>query len=56
MEDHRTKEFKKWEYAYFNKPLIDLSKYLTANDEEVLKKLEIILEDKIYTEYDFKWN
>ena len=54
MENHRTKEFKKWEYAYFNKPLIDLSKYLTTNDEKVLKKLEIILEDKIYTEYDFE--
>lgn len=54
MENHTTKEFKKWEYTYFNKPLIDLSKYLTTNDEKILKKLDIILEDKIYTEYDFE--
>ena len=35
MENHITKEFKEWETAYFNKPLIDLSKYLTTNDEKV---------------------
>ena len=31
-----------------------INKVLTTPYEKVLKKVEIILEDKIYTEYDFE--
>lgn len=54
MESQRQKEFNEWTKVYFNKPLIDLAKYLTTEDKEVIEKLKIILEDKIYTEYEFE--
>lgn len=54
MKSQKIQELDQWREVYFNKPLIDLSKYFTANDKQVIEKLKIMLEDKIYTEYEFE--
>jgi hypothetical protein len=54
LESQEIKELKEWEIVYFNKPLIDLSKYLTTKDKEVIKKLKLSIEEKVYTEYEFE--
>lgn len=54
MKSKKIEELKKWEETYFNKPLIDVSKYFNTNDKQVIEKLKIILKNKIYTEYEFE--
>ncbi len=54
MNNQIKKEFKDWEEGYFNKPLIDLSKYFTTKDKKIINKLQIKIEDKVYTEYEFE--
>ena len=47
-------EYKKWYEEYSTVEKIDLRKYFTAQDFEILKKLEIEVKDKIYTEREFE--
>lgn len=54
MKSQKIQELDQWREVYFNKPVIDLSKYFTAIDKQVIEKLKIMLEDKIYTEYEFE--
>lgn len=42
-----------WKYNYHNKKIIDIKKELRSEEIELLKKLNISLEDKIYTEYEY---
>jgi len=46
----RLEEFKK---RYFEKRFIDLKDKLDKNDIAILNKLGIVIEDKLYTEYEF---
>ena len=47
-------EFEKWKKKYYGEKIVDFSKFLTQNDVEVLKKLEIEIDiTKIYTEYEY---
>lgn len=43
-----------WEQTYYKKEFIDLKKYLTKKDIETLKKLDIIIKEKIYTEHEYE--
>lgn len=45
---------RKWKEKYFNKELVDLKKYFSEKDFEILTKLGIEIKDKIYTEYEFE--
>lgn len=45
--------YEKWKEKYHNKRFIDFSKYITEKEKQTLKKLNIKIEDKIYTEYEF---
>ena len=47
-------EYKKWYEEYSTVEKIDLGKYFTTQDFEILKKLEIEVKDKIYTEREFE--
>lgn len=40
-------------YKYFNERKIDIYKYLDNHTLNVLRKLEIFVENKLYTEYEF---
>ncbi len=44
---------KKLKYEYYNNPIIDLIKYFNQEELNILKKLEVIIEDKLYTESEF---
>ena len=46
--------YEKWKEKYYNKKFIEIDKYLTENDFEILNKLGIKVEKKIYTEYEFE--
>lgn len=46
-------EYEKWKERYFNNKIIDIFRYLNEEDIEVLRRLKIIIEKKIYTEYEF---
>lgn len=43
-----------WKYNYHNKKIIDIKKELRSEETELLKMLNIFLEDKIYTEYEYE--
>lgn len=45
---------RKWKEKYFHKELVDLKKYFTDKDFEIISKLGIEIKDKIYTEYEFE--
>ena len=47
-------EYKKWYEEYSTVEKIDLRKYFTAQDFEILKKLKIEVKVKIYTEREFE--
>lgn len=49
-----TKEFKEWHEKYCNDEVVDLKKYFTQADFEIIKKLGIEILDKIYTEREFE--
>ncbi len=46
--------YEKWYNDYCNKRFISLSEYFDKNDLIILNKLDIILEEKIYTEREFE--
>ncbi len=46
-------EYENWRQKYFNKELVDFSKYLDKEDIQILEKLGIEIENRMYTEYDF---
>ena len=48
------KEYKEWDEKYHNLELIDVRKHLSSKDIKILKKLGIIVKNKIYTEYEFE--
>ena len=45
---------KKWRHEYYNHANINLLKYFNEKELEVLKKLEIEIESKLYTEHEFE--
>lgn len=45
--------FKQWHYIYSNKKFIDIFKYLSSYDLINLEKLDILLEDRLYSEREF---
>ncbi len=47
------KTYEKWEETYINMPKIELNNFFNSNDLEILKKIGIEIEDKIYTEYEY---
>lgn len=47
-------EYKKWYEEYSTVEKVDLKKYFTSQDFEILKKLGIEVKDKIYTEREFE--
>ncbi len=38
---------------YLNEPRINIMKYLNDETKEIFNKLEILIEDKLYTEYEY---
>lgn len=46
--------FEEWHERYCNFEFIDLNKYLTEKDKDILKKLNINLKEKLYTEQEFE--
>lgn len=53
MDSKNLKRLKEWEKKYHEKRFIDLKKYVNDANLDLLKKLGIEIEDKIYTEYEF---
>ncbi len=47
--------YEEWYMDYHNKEIIDLRKYITNKELEILKKLEITIKDKVYTGYEYEW-
>lgn len=45
--------YEEWQNKYHNNEFIDLKKYLDAKDIELLKKLDIDIKDKLYSNYEF---
>lgn len=45
--------FENWKSKYYFEKNVDLKKKLTQKDLEILTKLEINVENKKYTEYEF---
>lgn len=46
-------DYEKWNDKYHNVKFIDLFMYFTPEEKELLKRFDIVLEDKLYTEYEF---
>lgn len=46
-------DFEEWQNKYHNKEFIDFKKYLDSKDIELLKKLDINIKDKLYSNYEF---
>lgn len=46
-------EYEKWKEKYFKSKIINFYKHLNEEDIKILRKLEIVIENKIYTEYEF---
>lgn len=38
---------------YYTKAFIDIKKYINEEYDDILKKLDVIIEDRPYTHYDF---
>ena len=49
-----SQEYKEWYEKYCNDEVVDLKKYFTQEDFEIIKKLGIEILDKIYTEREFE--
>lgn len=47
------KDFEEWNKRYRNKEVIHIKSHLDSNDLEILNKLGITIEDKMYTCYEF---
>ncbi len=45
---------KKWRHEYYNHAIINLMKYFNEKDLELLRKLEIEIVSKLYTEQEFE--
>ena len=46
-------KYEQWKEKYYNKQIVDYSKYFTDEDIQLLHKLEVhINKSKIYTEYE----
>lgn len=56
FENEKTKDdfYEKWKEKYYNKKYIEIEKYLTEFDFDILAKLGIEVENKIYTEHEFE--
>ena len=50
MGDNIPKELKD---DYYTKAFIDIKKYINEEYDDILKKLDVIIEDRPYTHYDF---
>lgn len=46
--------YEEWQEKYYNKRHIDIMKYITKEDIELIKKLNIDIEEKIYTEHELE--
>lgn len=46
-------KFKEWQNAYRNKKIFDIFSEFTENEIKILEKLGIIIENKVYTEYEY---
>lgn len=46
-------EYENWTAKYFNEKIVDFNKYLNKEDIQILEKLGIEIENRIYTEYEF---
>lgn len=45
--------YDEWNEKYHNEKFIDLFKYFSPEQKELLKKFDITLEEKLYTEFEF---
>ena len=46
-------KFEQWKETYYNKEIVDYSKYLTNEDIQLLQKLEVNINiERIYTEHE----
>ncbi len=52
--NQKTFTFEEWHEKYCNYEFIDINKFLTDNDKEMLKKLGINLKNRLYTEREFE--
>ena len=50
----QTFNYEEWKDKYYNKEYIEIMKFLSNEDIEVVKKLGITIENKIYTEYELE--
>lgn len=46
--------FEQWDEIYRNKKIIYIIEEFSESELEIFKKLGIIIEDKVYTEYEFE--
>lgn len=46
--------YKIWYFLYSNRRIINIYKYLNKNELNILNKLEIKLEDRLYTKKEFE--
>lgn len=49
-----SEKYKQWYKKYSTEELVDLKKFFTAEDFDILKKLGIETKDKIYTQREFE--
>lgn len=47
------KDYETWHERYLKKEFINIKEHLDSNDIEILNKLGINIEDKLYTEHEF---
>lgn len=47
-----SKQHQEWREKYYNLEIININKYLTQTDKQLLEKLGIEIKDKIYTEFE----
>ena len=45
--------YEEWNEKYHNEKFIELFKYFSPEQKELLKKFDITLEEKLYTEFEF---
>lgn len=48
-------DFEKWYKKYSNKEIVDLKKHLSQDNFDIIKKLDIEIKNKIYTEQEFEY-
>lgn len=46
--------YEEWQEKYYNNRNIDIMKYINKEDIELIKKLNIDIEEKIYTEHELE--